>query len=140
VPAGKEIEGYVMKRGVTKSIILIAATDAPFLPFQLKKIGKRVAMGLAQTGAISSSGSGDIILVFSTGNKIRRNTHASFQKIQAIDDSRITPFYQATVEATHEAIINALTMSQTMVGRNNTVAYGIPLDQVEKILKKYMRI
>lgn len=140
VPVGKEIEGYAMKRGVTKSIILVAATDAPLLPYQLKKIGKRVAMGLAQTGAISSSGSGDIILAFSTGNKIRHNTRVSIQKIQAIDDSRITPFYQATVEATHEAIINALTMSQTMVGRNNTVAYGIPLDQVEKILKKYMRI
>ena len=70
VPVGKEIKGYEYIEGKTKSIILIAATTAPLLPFQLKKIAKRVALGLAQTGAISHTGSGDIILAFSTGNRI----------------------------------------------------------------------
>lgn len=139
-PVGREIEGYRMKRGETKSIILVAATDAPLLPYQLKKIAKRVAMGLAQTGATSSSGSGDIILAFSTANKIPRTQQASFYKINAINDFRISSFYQATVEATHEAIINALTMARTMVGRDNNTAYGIPLDQVEKIMQKYLKI
>ncbi|MDH4220785.1 MAG: P1 family peptidase, partial [Candidatus Aminicenantes bacterium] len=64
----------------------------------------------------------------------------SFHKIKAIDDFGITPFYQATVEATQEAIINALTSAQTTVGLDGNTAHGIPLDQVEQIMKKYMRI
>ena len=140
VPVGKEIKGFQEKSGKTKSIILIAATDAPLLPYQLKKIAKRVALGLAQTGAISQTGSGDIILAFSTANKISRKKRVSFHNIKAINDFEITPFYQATVEATQEAIINALTTAQTTVGRDGNTAYGIPLDQVEQIMKKYMRI
>jgi len=140
VPVGKEIKGFQEKSGKTKSIILIAATDAPLLPYQLKKIAKRVALGLAQTGAISQTGSGDIILAFSTANKISRKKRVSFHNIKAINDFEITPFYQATVEATQEAIINALTSAQTTVGRDGNTAYGIPLDQVEQIMKKYMRI
>lgn len=140
VPVGKEIKGFELVRGKTKSIILVVATDAPLLPYQLKKIAKRVAMGLAQTGAISSTGSGDIILAFSTANKIPRNQTNSFLDIKAVNDFWITPFYQATVEATHEAIINALTTAKTTIGRDNNIAYGIPLDQVKEIMKKYLRI
>lgn len=140
VPVGKEIKGFQEKAGKTKSIILIAATDAPLLPYQLKKIAKRVAMGLAQTGAISQTGSGDIILAFSTANMILRKKPPSFHNIKAINDFEVTPFYQAAVEATQEAIINALTSAQTTVGRDGNTAYGIPLDQVEQIMKKYMRI
>jgi len=140
VPVGKEIKGFEYKYGKTKSIILVAATDAPLLPFQLKKIAKRVAMGLAQTGAISHSESGDIILAFSTANKIPNNKSSSFQNLKTINDFWITPLYQATVEATQEAVINALTSATTTVGRDNNTAYGIPLDQVKKIMKKYLRI
>ncbi len=140
VPVGKEIKGFKYKYGKTKSIILVAATDAPLLPYQLKKIAKRVALGLAQTGATSKTGSGDIILAFSTANKIPRNNPDSLPSIKAINDFRITPLYQATVEATHEAIINALTSAHTIVGRDNNTAYGIPLDQVKQIMKKYLRI
>jgi D-aminopeptidase len=140
VPVGKEIKGFQEKSGKTKSIILIAAIDAPLLPYQLKKIAKRVALGLAQTGAISQTSSGDILLAFSTASKISRKKPVSFHNIEAINDFKITPFYQATVEATQEAIINALTSAQTTVGRDGNTSYGIPLDQVEKIMKKYMRI
>ena len=140
VPVGKEIKGFKYKYGKAKSIILVAATDAPLLPYQLKKIAKRVALGLAQTGATSNTGSGDIILAFSTANKIPKNKSSSFHNIKAINDSWITPFYQATVEATQEAIINALTSARTTVGRDNNTAYGIPLDQVKQIMKKYLRI
>ena len=140
VPVGKEIKGFYEKSGKTKSIILVAATDAPLLPFQLRKISKRVALGLAQTGAISHSGSGDIIIAFSTANKIPRNKSSSFQNIKSINDFWITPLYQATVEATQEAIINALTSAKTIVGRDNNTAYGIPLDQVKHIMRKHLRI
>jgi len=140
VPVGKEIKGSKYKYGKAKSIILVAATDAPLLPYQLKKIAKRVALGLAQTGATSNTGSGDIILAFSTANKIPKNKSSSFHDIKAINDFGITPLYQATVEATQEAIINALTSARTTVGRDNNTAYGIPLDQVKQIMKKYLRI
>jgi D-aminopeptidase len=140
VPVGREIAGYEYVSGKTKSIILIAATDAPLLPFQLKKIAKRVAMGLAQTGAISRTGSGDIILAFSTANRITRKNQAPFHDIKAVNDYRITPFYQSTVDATQEAILNALTSARTVVGRDGNTAHGIPLDQVIRIMKKYNRI
>jgi D-aminopeptidase len=140
VPVGKEIKGYEYKEGKTKSIILIAATTAPLLPFQLKKIAKRVALGLAQTGAISNTESGDIILAFSTGNRIPAEPAGSFHKIKSVSDFWISPLYQGTVEATQEAIINALTAAQTVVGRDGNTAYGIPLDQVKRIMKKYNRL
>lgn len=139
LPVGKEIKGFKSRYGKSKSIILIAATDAPLLPFQLKKIAKRVAIGLAQTGATSNTGSGDIILAFSTGNKIPRNLSATFLQTRAINDFWITPLYTATVEATHEAIINALTSARTITGRDGNTAFGLPLDQVKKIIKKYRK-
>jgi len=140
VPVGKEIKGFKYKSGKTKSIILVAATDAPLLPFQLKKAAKRVAMGLAQTGAISHTGSGDIILAFSTANKVPRNRIHLSLEIKSVSDFWITPVYQATVEATHEAIVNALTAARTVSGRDGNTAYGIPLDQLKEIMRKYLRI
>lgn len=140
VPVGKEIQGFEYKSRKTKSIILVAATDAPLLPFQLKKMAKRVAMGLAQTGAISHTGSGDIIMAFSTANKIPKNRSHPYLKIKSLSDFWITPIYQATVEATHEAIVNAITTARTITGRNGNTAYGLPLDQVKDIMRKYLSI
>ncbi|MFC2164806.1 P1 family peptidase [Acidobacteriota bacterium] len=140
VPVGKEIQGFGYTEGKTKSIILIAATTAPLLPYQLKKITKRVAMGLAQTGAISQTGSGDIVLAFSTGNRLNLKRNQAFSKIKAVNDFWITPIYQGAVEATQEAIINALTSARTIVGQNGNTAHGIPLDQVMGIMKKYHRL
>jgi D-aminopeptidase len=140
VPVGKEIKGFEHKSGKSKSIILVAATDAPLLPFQLKKVAKRVALGLAQTGATSNTGSGDIILAFSTANKIPRNHSGASLKIKSLNDFWITQLYLATVESTQEAIINALTSARTMKGRDNNTAYGLPLNQVQRIMEKYGRI
>lgn len=140
VPVGKEIKGYRYKTEKTKSIILVAATDAPLLPYQLHKIAKRVGMGLAQTGSYSHTESGDIILAFSTGNKIDRNDSRPFSPVRACDDFALGPIYQATVEATQEAILNALTSAETIIGRDGNKAFGIPLDQVQAIMKKYGRM
>lgn len=139
-PVGREIRGFEEAEKRTKSIILIAATDAPLLSYQLKKIAKRVALGLARVGAISGTGSGDIILAFSTANRLPRVPAGSVQKIRAVNDFLITPLYQATVEATQEAILNALTSAGTVVGKDGNTSYGIPLDQVERIMKKYRRL
>ncbi len=140
VPVGKEIRGFRHRTEKTKSIILVAATDAPLLPYQLHKIAKRVGLGLAQTGSYSHTESGDIILAFSTGNKILRNDSRPFRPIRVIDDFALCPLYQATVEATQEAILNALTAARTTTGRDGNTAYGIPLDQVREIMKKYGRL
>lgn len=140
IPVGKEISDSHSKTGKTKSIILIAATDAPLLPYQLRKISKRVALGLAQTGSISHTESGDIILAFSTANRILRKKAGLFHNFKAVNDFWITPVYQATVEATQEAILNALTSAQTMTGRDGNTAFGLPLDQVKAIVRKFKRI
>jgi D-aminopeptidase len=141
VPVGKEFRksGYTGEEGC-KSIILIAGTDAPLFSFQLKKVGKRVAMGLAQMGAISGTGSGDIILAFSTANRIPLKSKSPLQKITAINDNLITPVYQATVEATQEAILNAMTMARTITGRKGYTAQAIPLHRLVEIMKKYYRL
>lgn len=139
-PVGREIRGYEEAEKRTKSIILIAATDAPLLSYQLKKIAKRVALGLARVGAISGTGSGDIILAFSTANRVPRVPPGPVQDIRAVNDFLITPLYQATVEATQEAILNALTSAGTVVGKDGNTSYGIPLDQIERIMKKYRRL
>jgi D-aminopeptidase len=136
-PVGRELRGFEEIEKRTKSIILVAATDAPLLSYQLKKIAKRVALGLARVGAISGTGSGDIILAFSTANRIPRSPSGPVQKIRAVNDFLITPLYQATVEATQEAILNALTSAETIVGRDGNTSYGIPLDQVERIMRRY---
>jgi D-aminopeptidase len=137
VPVGRKIQGYNFKSGKTKSIILVAATDAPLLPFQLKKMAKRVALGLAHVGAISHTGSGDIMLAFSSANMISKEKTRPVREVKSVSDFWITPLYQATVEATQEAILNALAMAQTTVGRDGSTAFGIPLDQVQGIMKKY---
>jgi len=139
-PVGREIRGFEEAEKRTKSIILIAATNAPLLSYQLKKIAKRVALGLARVGAISGTGSGDIILAFSTANRVPRVPPGAVQKIWAVNDFLITPLYQATVEATQEAILNALTSAGTVIGRDGNTTHGIPLDQVERIMNKYRRL
>ncbi|MFB0519185.1 MAG: P1 family peptidase, partial [Acidobacteriota bacterium] len=141
VPVGRELreEGKQAPAGA-KSIILIAATDAPLFSFQLKKIAKRVVMGLAQTGATSNTGSGDLVLAFSTGNRLPAGAHSTGRQVTAVNDELITPLYHATVEATQEAILNSLTMARTMEGREGNIAPAIPLDRLVQIMKRYYRL
>ena len=137
VPVGRRIRGFEEAEGRTKSIILVAATDAPLLPYQLRKVAKRVALGLSRVGAISGTGSGDIILAFSTANRVPRVPDGPFLDVRAVNDFLITPLYQATVEATQEAILNALTSAATVVGRDGNTSHAIPLDQVRDIMRRW---
>ena len=141
VPVGREI-GVVGNHELAgaKSIILIAATDAPLFSFQLKKIGKRVVMGLAQTGATSNTSSGDLVLAFSTGNRLPTGANFPRRQVTAINDELVTPLYHAAVEATQEAILNSLTMARTMEGREGNIAPAVPLDRLVHIMKRYYRL
>jgi len=139
VPVGKEIQDLQLVEGKkSKSIILIGATDAPMIPAQLQRLCKRMALGLARTGAISSHGSGDLLLFFSTGVKVKHE--ALMTEIEIFNDEWITRAHQAAMEAAEEAILNALCMAETTVGINGNTAFALPIERLSTIMKKYGRI
>lgn len=121
------------------SIIVILATDAPLLPHQLKRIAHRIALGVGQVGGRGSNGSGDIFLAFSTANKDAFNRDSS-TTVQTLPNDRITPLFEATVEAVEEAIVNAMIAAETMEGIHGNKAYALPHDLLIDILKKYNRM
>ena len=140
VPVGKELLNYPEEKekneDKNKSIIMVAATDAPLLPVQLHRLCKRMSLGLARTGSVSTHGSGDIFIAFSTGNRLTRAS----TKFKCVDNGRISNLWEATVEAAEEAVLNALTASRTMDGADGVVRYGFPLNRVVTLMKKYKRL
>lgn len=139
VPIGKEIPGSVYKED-TGSCIAVVATDAPLLPNQLKRLARRVSIGLARTGTISGNGSGDLFIAFSTANK---NVWAADQvthSVQTVPNDLIDPIFGAVVEATEEAVVNALVDNQTMTGAGNHRVEALPHDRLRELLKKYNRL
>ena len=144
IPLGREIQGCeretrsLVPTPGSGSIIAIIATDAPFMPWQLSKIARRAALGIARVGGGNHSSSGDIFLAFSTANE---NAFAqNVTKIDYMPDEEISPFFAAAAQATEEAILNALVAAETMVGRNCNKVYALPHDQVRDILRKYENI
>jgi len=150
VPVGKEIPQnvpYSMFRdgksgetdGDVGSIIIVIATDAPLLPTQLDRLARRATMGLARTGSTSGNGSGDIFIAFSTANPHAWDESPSPHTIQTVSNERISPLFQATVEATEEAIVNTLVAGKTMTGIDGHTVIGLPHDELQKVLKEYAR-
>lgn len=130
VPVGREIpELTPVRGGKSKSMLAAVATDAPLIPVQLQRVCKRVALGMARTGAISTHGSGDLVLAFST---------ASPGGLFA--DRWISGLFQGVVEATEEAILNALTTAYTMTGRAGNTIHALPLDRLLEIMRAYGRL
>jgi len=121
------------------SIIVVVATDAPFLPHQLKRIAQRVPLGIGIVGGRGSNGSGDIFLAFSTANESAFNRDET-TTVENFSNDLITPFFEATVQAVEEAIINAMVAAETMEGINGNKAYALPHDLLVETLKKYNRI
>jgi hypothetical protein len=120
------------------SIIVIVATDAPLLPHQLKRIAQRVPLGIGNVGGRGSNGSGDIFLAFSTANEnaFSRTENSS---VISLSNDRITPLFEATVQAVEEAIINAMVAAETMEGINGNKSYRLPHDATIEVLKKFNR-
>lgn len=121
------------------SIIIVLATDAPLLPDQLKRLAQRIPLGLTRTGGIGGNGSGDIFLAFSTANKNAFSTKEA-QKVTTLPNEWMDALFAATVQATEEAIINALFAGKTLVGINGNTMYGLPKELVMQKLKKYNRL
>jgi len=109
------------------SIIVVVATDAPLLPQQLKRIARRVPLAIGRTGATGGNGSGDIFVAFST---------ASEAEIHSVPNDSMNPLFAATVQATEEAIINALVAGRDMTGDQGHFAKGINHDALRKLLAK----
>ena len=120
------------------SIIIVVATDAPLLPHQLKRIARRATMGLARTGSTSGNGSGDIFIAFSTANP-HADAEPGPNTVLAVSNERINPLFQATVEATEEAIVNAMVAAKTMIGIDGHTVIGLPHDELQRALKQYNR-
>ncbi len=141
VPVGREITDLTWERGdeATGSIIIVVATDAPLLPHQLKRVVRRAALGVARNGGIGSNGSGDIFIAFSTANPGAAK-QSEVVSLQMIPNSRITPVFLATVQATEEAIINAIVAAETMTGRDGNTVYGLPHERLKEVMKKYNRL
>lgn len=146
VPVGQEIPDLMPARGGSEdgedrdgSIIVIVATDAPLLPHQLKRLARRVPMGLARVGSISSNGSGDIFVAFSTANTATLSDEGT-SEITMLSNSRMTPLFAAVIQATEESIVNALVAGENMTGINYNTVYALPHDRLQEILKKYNRL
>jgi L-aminopeptidase/D-esterase-like protein len=145
VPVGREVVGTQRVRGVRPpadrdgSIIVVVATDAPLLPHQLERLARRVPMGIARLGGVASNGSGDIFIAFSTANR-GAAAESGATSITWLPNGDLTPFFEATVEATEEAIVNALVAAETMIGVDGNTAASLPHDQLRTILAKYNRL
>ncbi len=116
------------------SIITVVATDAPLNSRQLDRIARRTFLGLARVGSISHNGSGDISLAFTTANRVDVAEERAIFTERRLSDRGISPLFQATVEATEEAVVNALFHAETVVGRDGNTSHGLPVDDVLKIL------
>jgi L-aminopeptidase/D-esterase-like protein len=137
-PVGKEIPGEVYKEE-SGSCIAVVATDAPLLPNQLKRLARRVSLGLARTGAISGNGSGDLFIAFSTANAGAADPEKLTHSVQTIPNDRLDPIFAAVVQATEEAVVNALVDNHPMIGRDNHRVDALPHGRLRELLKKYNR-
>jgi L-aminopeptidase/D-esterase-like protein len=139
VPVGREITEGTFRERESGSIIIVIATDAPLLPHQLKRLARRASLGLARTGSVAGNGSGDIFVAFSTANRGAGDKDATIP-LTMLPNERMNPLFDATVQATEEAIINALVAAETMTGRDGHKVIALPHDRLRETLKKYERL
>ncbi len=144
VPVGKELLDYPSEPDPNLpagagSIIVIVATDAPLLPHQLKRIARRVPIGIGHVGGIGGNSSGDIFIAFSTANS-DVSARSGLQQVTMLPNDEITPLFDATVQATEEAILNAMVAAETMTGINDRTIHALPHDKVRELLTKYNRL
>jgi D-aminopeptidase len=140
VPVGREITDLMPVHAADGSIIIVVATDAPLDHLKLQRLAARGGVGLARTGTFVNHGSGDIVLAFSTGNRVPHYPKERTYTMTVVADAHLDPLFSAAAEATEEAILNALTMAETTVGRDGNTAHALPLDRLAAIMKKYGRL
>jgi D-aminopeptidase len=117
------------------SIIVVLATDAPLLPIQCQRLARRATTGLAWVGGIGGNGSGDIFIAFSTANHIGPNEPIT--NVCMLAPAAMTSLFRAAAEATEEAILNALCMAETMIGKDGRTVHALPLDRLQEVMRRY---
>jgi len=140
VPVGLELPLAADAGPENGSIIGVVATDAPMAPHQLKRIARRAAYGISACGGTASNESGDLFLAFTTANREAVETHAGIVTARMLGEEAMSRFYDATIHAVEEAIINSLFANETMVGRDGFTSPGLPVAEVRDILRKYNRL
>jgi D-aminopeptidase len=141
LPVGEVLEARyreIPRRGQTYgSIIAVVATDAPLITHQLNRLAKRAALGIGRVGSTAMHGSGEIVLAFSTANQVPRETRKMVYRIKILLDARLDPLYEACIDATEEAILNALCMARDMDGANGNVCRALPLADVKELVAQW---
>ncbi len=122
------------------SLIVILATDAPLLPYQLKRVAKRATLGMARTGSLGGNGSGDIFLAFSTANRGVAAPSGELGCVQILPNDHLDPIFAAAALATEEAILNAMLAAETMTGKDGLYVPTLPHDRLQDVLKQYNRL
>jgi L-aminopeptidase/D-esterase-like protein len=139
VPVGMELAEPAARPREEGSVIVLIGTDAPLLPHQLKRLARRVALGLARTGSVAGNGSGDLFLAFSTANPGAARADQP-PPLAMLPNEQMDPLFEATVQATEEAVINALVAAETMTGRDGHTVVALPHERLKQVLKKYNRL
>lgn len=155
VPVGREIPDLTPERGPFDaapgdgdgeaygrdgSIIIVAATDAPLLPHQLNRFIRRTTLALGRVGSIASNGSGDIFIAFSTANEEAAHNESGVAPLENLANNNINPLFEGVVQATEEAIVNAVVAGRDMVGANGRRIYGLPHERLRDVLRRYNRL
>lgn len=145
-PVGQELERYFLRDQLNNpadgSCMIVVATDAPLDSRNLERLARRAFMALAKTGGIASNGSGDYVIAFSTDPALRiaHDTATATQQQTVLRNDAVSPLFLAVIEATEEAVLNALFTATTTRGKDGHTAEALPLDRVRAILKKYNRL
>jgi D-aminopeptidase len=139
VPVGRELKGGEFLDRGTGSIIAVIATDAPLLPHQLKRLARRVPVGLSRTGTIGYHSSGDIFLAFSTANA-QALSSAGVRHLDALADSALDPLFEAVVDTVEEAVLDAMICNEDMTGKDGFTIRALPRDGLVALLKQAGRL
>ena len=140
-PVGRHITHDKLRGREQGSVIAIVATDAPLMAHQLKRLARRVPLGLARTGTVANNSSGDIFLAFSTANAPAFEAGGKGARtLQSLPNDAIDPLFAAVVEATEEAVIDSMLAAETMVGRDGNRAIALPVDDMLAVMKRFGRM
>ncbi|MBO0911456.1 MAG: P1 family peptidase [Acidobacteria bacterium] len=139
INVGREIPAPRIWTTDTGSIIVVVATDAPLIPTQLKRVARRVALGLGRNGSYSGDGSGDLFIAFSTANPGAIQPRG-LRQVTMMPNGEMDALFLATVQATEEAVVNAMVAAETMTGIHGHRVMALPHDQLRAILKKHNRL
>src|SRR6202140_4058764 len=139
INVGREIPEHTVWQKDVGSIIVVLATDAPLIPTQLKRIARKISLALGRDGSYSGDGSGDIFIAFSTANPGAVGTKGLHQ-LTMLPNDLLNPIFLATVQATEEAVVNAMVAAETMTGINHHTVIALPHDRLREALIKYNRL